>query len=102
MSESIKNELLEPTGSSLLNICGTKPILKKPKIGELPKESDTLSRVKNFLPKLKRAEDELKKKIDEGHNVDIEDIGEDGENAKHIEMNLEMFEQKQQQWSEVS
>ena len=89
MSETVKNERLEPTGSSLLNICGTKPILKKPKIGELPKESDTLSRVKNFLPKLKRAEDELKKKIDQGHNVDIEEIG---ENSKHIEMNVEMFE----------
>ena len=101
MSDSSKNELLEPTGissSSILNICGPKESVQKPKIGEFPKESDTLSRVKSFLPKLKLAENELKRKIDEGHNVDIEDIG---ENSKHIEMNVEMFEQKQQ-WSEVS
>ena len=101
MSKSVKNELLEPTGissSSLLNICGAKPSLKKPKIGEFPKESDTLSKVKSFLPQLKLAEDELKRKIIEGKSVDIEDVG---ENSKHIEMNVEMFEQKQQ-WSEDS
>ena len=102
MSDSNKNELLEPTGissSSILNICGPKESVQKPKIGEFPKESDTLSRVKSFLPKLKLAENELKRKIDEGQNVDIEDIGEN--DSKHIEMNVEMFEQKQQ-WSEVS
>ena len=101
MSDSSKNELLEPTGissTSILNICGPKESVQKPKIGEFPKESDTLSRVKSFLPKLKLAENELKRKIDQGQNVDIEDIG---ENSKHIEMNVEMFEQKQQ-WSEVS
>merc|ERR1739838_161814 len=93
MSDSSKNELLEPTGissSSILNICGPKESLQKPKIGEFPKESDTLSRVKSFLPKLK---------LDQGQNVDIEDIGEN--DSKHIEMNVEMFEQKQQ-WSEDS
>ena len=102
MSDSSKNELLEPTGissSSILNICGPKESVQKPKIGEFPKESDTLSRVKSFLPKLKLAENELKRKIDQGQNVDIEDIGEN--DSKHIEMNVEMFEQKQQ-WSEVS
>jgi len=102
MSDSNKNELLEPTGissSSILNICGPKESVQKPKIGEFPKESDTLSRVKSFLPKLKLAENELKRKIDQGQNVDIEDIGEN--DSKHIEMNVEMFEQKQQ-WSEDS
>merc|ERR1712051_436302 len=102
MSDSSKNELLEPTGissSSILNICGPKESVQKPKIGEFPKESDTLSRVKSFLPKLKLAENELKRKIEQGQNVDIEDIGEN--DSKHIETNVEMFEQKQQ-WSEVS
>ena len=97
MSDSSKNELLEPTGissSSILNICGPKESVQKPKIGEFPKESDTLSRVKSFLPKLKLAENELKRKIDQGQNVDIEDIGEI--DSKHVEMNVEMFEQKQQ------
>ncbi len=99
MSE--KRELLEPSGvssSSILNICGQKPSsVTKPNIGEFPKATGALARVKNFLPQLKKAEEDLKQQIDKGENVNIEDIEDD----KHIEMNVELFQDKTV-WSEDS
>lgn len=104
MSNQGKTELLEPAGissSSILNICNDmKTQLTKPKIGEFPKASGALAAVKNFLPKLKKAEEDLNVQIENGANVDIEDIEED---SKHIEMNVELFQNNATNtWSEDS
>ena len=101
MSNPGRNEILEPSGispNSILNICGVKN-QKKPKIGDFPKASGALSAVKNFLPKLKKAEEELQKQIEEGKNVNVEDFD---EHDKHIEMNVELFQQNRETWSEDS
>lgn len=88
MAQQNKDKLLDPKGPpSILNICHPKP-----KIGNFPQPSDALARVKNFLPQLKKAEEDLKNQMESGQNVDIEDIEED---EKHIEMNVEL-------WSEDS
>lgn len=99
-------ELLEPTGletSAMLKICGAGAATAKidpkikPNIGQLPHASDALSRVKNFLPHLKKADEELKEQIVQGKNVNIEDIAED---SNHVEMNVQLFENNE--WSEDS
>merc|ERR1712170_56335 len=78
-STEVSNEKLEPTGQSILNICGakTQPVTK-PKIGEF-KASDTLARVKDFLPKLEKANSELTEKDN------LEDVSKD---SKYVEMNI--------------
>ena len=95
------NEKLEPTGitkDSILNILN-----KKPKIGDFPKTSDTLAKVKSFLPQLKKADQELQKQVEEGQNVNIEDVDEDHD--KYVEMNVGVLQQQHnpdQEWSEDS
>ncbi|EGC39307.1 hypothetical protein DICPUDRAFT_147960 [Dictyostelium purpureum] len=58
-------------------------------------ESSVLSRVKDFLPKLKEANNELKKKMDNNEDVNIENIKEGDE---YIQMNLALgiLEQKEE------
>ena len=76
MSDSSKNELLEPTGissSSILNVCGPKESVQKPKIGEryLIESTVYVIESESSLPKLKPAENELKRKIGE-HDMNVE------------------------------
>ena len=93
-----QSEFLEPTGiskDSILNICSG---IKRPNIGEFPKTSDTLVKVKSFLPQLKKADQELQKQIERGENVNIEDVNHDD---KYVEMNVGVLPSNPEEWSEV-
>jgi hypothetical protein len=46
-----------------------------------------MSRVADFLPKLKKANQELESKLESGESLDIEAVEED---EQHIEMNLDL------------
>ena len=107
-----RNELLEPTGirpDSILNICGStsaaatsdKIPKTKPDFSTVFKNSsDVLSKVKNFMPQMKKADDDLKQKILEGQDVNIENLK---ENSKYVEMNVGLYENnKSEDWSEDS
>ena len=109
-----RNELLEPTGirpDSILNICGSstsaaangdKIPKTKPDFSTVFKNSsDVLSKVKNFMPQMKKADDDLKQKILEGQDVDIEHLN---ENSKYVEMNVGLYENNKsgEDWSEDS
>ena len=80
MSDSSKNEQLEPTGissSSILNVCGPKESVQKPKIGERYLIESTVYVIESVssLPKLKPAENELKRKIGENDmNVEMSEV----------------------------
>ena len=107
-----RNELLEPTGirpDSILNICGStsaaatsdKIPKTKPDFSTVFKNSsDVLSKVKNFMPQMKKADDDLKQKILDGQDVNIENLK---ENTKYVEMNVGLYENnKTEDWSEDS
>merc|ERR1712004_853078 len=82
LKKKMSKERLEPTGQSILNICGGQnATVTKPKIGDF-KASDTLSRVKDFLPKLQKANSELTDKDN------LEDVSKD---SKYVEMNIEKY-----------
>ena len=105
MSNTQKKELLEPTGigpSSILNICNTSSnkitSSAKPDFSSI-KTSETLSKVKNFLPQLKKADEVLKRKLEEGHDVNIENVDKE---SNYVEMNVGLFETKSEEWSEDS
>jgi hypothetical protein len=97
-----KNELLEPSGissNSVFNICGPKknpeiPEKTRPNFADFPKPSETLSRVRIFLPQIIKADEILQQQIQRGENVDIESV-KDGE--KYVEMNVGLFEEEKNQ-----
>eukprot|EP00127_Corallochytrium_limacisporum_P005235 Clim_evm52s201 gene=Clim_evmTU52s201 len=98
-----KNELLEPTDDAnvqgkierMLNEGDTSSVTekdKKPKerpVMRIDKKESVLSQVRDFLPKMEKANAELEAKINESNegkdSVNIENVGED---EQHIEMNL--------------
>merc|ERR1712183_1212443 len=94
---------------SILNICGStsaaatsdKISKTKPDFSTVFKNSsDVLSKVKNFMPQMKKADDDLKQKILEGQDVNIENLK---ENSKYVEMNVGLYENnKSEDWSEDS
>ena len=98
MSKPNKIEKLEPTGvggpDSMLNICGkksSKPIpTTKPDFSSIG-SSETLAKVKNFLPQMRQADELLKQKMQDGKDVNIENVD---EQSNYIEMNVGLYEQK--------
>ena len=98
-----KNPLLEPTGMPSMLIVNksrgdNEPPKTKPDFSAFPKPSDALSRVKSFMPQLQKADQELKNKIANGDNVNMEDV-QDGE--QFIEMNLGLVQKQNddEDWS---
>merc|ERR1712168_734546 len=88
------NKVLEPTSERSSQLSQTLRIVNKktkrgegpPQITATPPNSALLSRVRNFLPEMARAETELNTRVSAGENVDVEDVGADS--GKHIEMNV--------------
>ncbi|KAN0022860.1 hypothetical protein ACTFIU_005601 [Dictyostelium citrinum] len=79
----INNGIMESNFSPFL-ITPQQPPKTKPNFYKI-EESSVLNRVRDFLPKLKEANIDLKKKIDNKEDVNIENIK---EGDKYIQMNL--------------
>ncbi|KAN0004183.1 hypothetical protein ACTFIZ_010324 [Dictyostelium cf. discoideum] len=82
-NKKINNALTEPSVSPFL-ITPQQAPKTKPNFFKM-EESSVLNRVKDFLPKLKEANIDLKKKIENKEDVNIENIKEGDE---YIQMNL--------------
>ncbi|KAN0036665.1 hypothetical protein ACTFIV_001972 [Dictyostelium citrinum] len=82
-NSNINNGTMEPNFSPFL-ITPQQPPKTKPNFYKM-EESSVLNRVRDFLPKLKEANIDLKKKIDNKEDVNIENIK---EGDKYIQMNL--------------
>ncbi|KAL1865557.1 hypothetical protein Plec18167_009370 [Paecilomyces lecythidis] len=75
----------EEEDASIINVRGR----PKPRIQRINGDSSILSRISNFLPRLKAANDELRRNFEDGKSKDIvmDDVNEEDE-GQYIEMNL--------------